>query len=61
MVGMRQVLKAHRNTFEDRRYSYEHDALFAAISQLDEAVAAIIETHNPPSVVRLPGLGNMAR
>ena len=61
LVGMRQVLEAHRNTFEAWRYSYEHDALFAATPQLKEVLAAIIETYSPPRVVRLPGLGNMAR
>ena len=59
--GMRTVLKFHRDTFKDWRYSYEKTVLFAWTPQLDEALTAIIETFSPPPVVRLPGLGNMAR
>ena len=35
--------------------------LFVATSQLVAAVEAIIETYNPPPVVRLGSLGNMTR
>ena len=59
--GIRTVLNFHRKTFEDWRYPYERDVLYTWLRQLDEAVAVIIEIYNPPPVVRVGSLGNMAR
>lgn len=59
MVGMKEVLEAHRETFEHWRYVHEHDALFAS-SQLDEALTAIIEAYGASPREHV-ALGNMVR
>lgn len=51
MVGIREVLEFHRDTFEKWRYPYEPmPCLLASPSQLDEAISAIIETYFEPGL-----------
>ena len=51
-VGMRKVLEFHRDTFETWRYSYEQASIHTWPPQLDEALTAIIETYNDPTLPR---------
>lgn len=59
--GMRTVLEFHRDTFKEWRYLYEHMPNRAWPPQLDEALTAIIEAYNDPTLPRpaLEGLEDM--
>lgn len=59
-AGMRKVLEFHRDTFETWRYLYEHMPNRAWPPQLDEALTAIIETYNDPTLPRLAFEGSEA-
>ena len=51
-AGMRKVLEFHRDTFETWRYLYEQTSIRTWPPQLDEALTAIIETYNDPTLPR---------